>query len=221
MSPEHDFEPIRGLPGDLPAGERLIWQGAPSWTRLACQAFHVRAVAAYFGLMLGARTIGAIQAGTAPDKALAASLSVAPLALAAIAVLAGLAWLNAKTTVYTVTSRRVVMRFGNALPKAYNLPFTIIESGALKAFADGSGDVALTLRAPNKIAFAHLWPHARPWRAAAPQPTFRAIPDAARVAGLLADAMKAQVAIEISPVTASDRARPTHAGLGAPEAAAA
>ena len=26
---EHDYEPVRGLPGPLPAGEQLIWQGSP------------------------------------------------------------------------------------------------------------------------------------------------------------------------------------------------
>ena len=46
---EHDFEPIRGLPGPLPEGETILWQGAPDWRVLAVQAFHVRAVAIYFG----------------------------------------------------------------------------------------------------------------------------------------------------------------------------
>lgn len=219
---EHDFEPIRGLPGDLPKGEVLLWQGSPSWTRLACQAFHIRAVAGYFGLMFAWRTVSAISAGVEPGKALAATLSVAPIAAAAVGLLAGLAWLNARTTVYTITSKRIVLRFGTALNKAINLPFTIVESGALKTFADGSGDVAVTLKAPNKLAFLHLWPHVRPWRAASPQPTLRAIPDAATAGRILASAMKADVGVELSPATAAaDRGGGAAAGLGHAEAAAA
>ena len=99
-----------------------------------------------------------------------------------------------------------MLRFGVALPKAINLPFTILESGSLKAFADGSGDLAVSLKAPNKLACLHLWPHARPWRASAPQPTLRAIPDAASVARILASAMDAQVGVALSPIVkAADR----------------
>ena len=216
---EHDFEAVRGLPGALPAGERIVWQGAPRWTRLACDAFHIRAVALYFALMLAWRVAAAIGAGTPLQTALATALSTAPLALAGVGLLAFLAWLNARTTVYTVTNRRVVLRFGVALTKAINLPFGIVESGAVKAHADGSGDVALTLKAPNKLGLLHLWPHARPWRVAAPQPTLRAIPDAAAVGALLAQAMKAELPVEI--VSAAPVAERPRRGLAGPQAATA
>ena len=221
---EHDFEPIRGLPGDLPKGEVLLWQGSPRWTRLACEAFHIRAVASYLGLMLAWRAAAAIGAGTAPLKAIEASLSVTPIALAAVALLAGLAWLAARTTVYTITSKRIVLRFGVALTKAINLPFTVVESGALKAFSDGTGDVTVTLKAPNKLAFLHIWPHARPWKVASPQPTLRGVPEAASVARILAAAMKAEVGVDIAPIAAADRPAPAQtpaSPLGRPEAAAA
>lgn len=211
---EHDFEPIRGLPGDLPKGEVLLWQGAPRWTRLACEAFHIRAVASYFGLMLAWRTAAAIGAGTAPAKAIAATLAVTPLALAAVGLLALFAWLSARSTVYTITSRRIVLRFGMALTKAINLPYTVIDSGALKPFKDGTGDVAVTLKAPNKLAFLQMWPHVRPWRVSTPQPTLRAVPEAAAVARILASAMKAEIGVDITPVIAAAPGRATPA-LGA------
>ena len=217
---EHDFEPVRGLPGALPAGETVLWRGAPRWTRLACQAFHIRAVAGYLALMLTWRTAGALAAGVPLARALEATLAVAPIAAAAVGLLAGLAWLNARTTVYTVTNRRVVLRFGVALTKAINLPFAVIESGALKSFADGSGDVALTLKAPNKMAFLHLWPHARPWRVASPQPTLRSVADAGAVAKVLTAAMRAQVGVEVAPAAPVARTAPT-AGLGGAAAASA
>ena len=107
----------------------------------------------------------------------------------------------------------MVLRFGVALTKAINLPFSVLESGAVKAHADGSGDLALTLKAPNKLGFLHLWPHVRPWKVAAPQPAFRAIPDAASVGVLLAQAMKAELPVEItSAAPAEPRARRGLAG---------
>jgi hypothetical protein len=206
---EHDFEAIRGLPGVLPAGEKILWQGAPNWVAMAREAFHLGLVGAYFAAMLLWRTGAAILGGVAPAKALADTLLVTPIALAALAILAFLAWLNSRSTVYTITNRRVVLRFGAAIPKAINIPFAIIESAALKPFSGEIGDVALTLKAPNKIAFLHLWPHARPWRLAAPEPTFRAVPAARGVASILASAIAEQTPIEVSrpePVRAPARA---------------
>ena len=48
-----DFLPegtLRGLPGPLPAGERLLWQGAPTIAGLLVRVFHARLVIAWFGL---------------------------------------------------------------------------------------------------------------------------------------------------------------------------
>ncbi len=218
---EHDFEPIRGLPGALPPGETILWQGAPNWLVLAGQAFHVRAVAAYLVAMLAWRTSGAIIGGQAPSLALQSALSVAPIAAVALGMLAFLAWLNARSTVYTITNRRIVMRFGAALPKAINLPFQIVESAAVKGFSNGSGDLALTLKAPNKIAFLLLWPHVRPWRVAAPQPTLRGIPNAAAVAQTLATAMAAVAPIEMCRDDVTARPPKTLQGLARPETVAA
>ena len=41
--------PPEGLPGPLPPGERLLWQGRPALLSLARRAFHVDLVALYFG----------------------------------------------------------------------------------------------------------------------------------------------------------------------------
>jgi Bacterial PH domain len=188
---EHDFEPLRGLPGDLPAGERLLWQGAPDWWPLAQRAFHVRSVTAYFAVLMAWRGIATALDGATPQASVQSALHVAPIAIAALTLLCGLALLTARTTVYTVTTKRVVLRFGVALPKAINIPFTIVENAALKTFSDKTGDLALTLSEPNKVAYFLLWPHARPWKLARPQPTMRAVSHAAAVASRLADALKA------------------------------
>jgi hypothetical protein len=208
---EHDFEPVRGLPGVLPAGETILWQGEPRWLDLATEAFHIRAVAAYFTAMLAWRTADAVVHGQAASTAIMSALSVTPLAVAAVGLLAGLAWLNSKTTVYTITNKRVVMRFGAAVPKAINIPFGIIETAALKAGPTGAGDLALTLKAPNRLALLHIWPHARPWRMAAPQPTLRALPNASAAAALLASAMQAEVPIALTRTSELAGAAPSRA----------
>ncbi|MEM1103487.1 MAG: hypothetical protein AAGH48_05230, partial [Pseudomonadota bacterium] len=45
-------EPIRGLPEALPEGERILWQGEPTWRQLAVNVFHIRALAIYFGVLM-------------------------------------------------------------------------------------------------------------------------------------------------------------------------
>jgi hypothetical protein len=202
---EYDFEPIRGLPGVPPAGEEILWQGAPNWWTLSCQAFHVRAAAGYFAAILAWRVASGVADGAPVLKAVGAALLVAPIALIALGTLVFFGWLNSRTTVYTITSRRVVLRFGAALTKSINIPFKIINGAALKTYGRTSGDLALTLAPPNKIAFLQLWPHARPWRLGAPEPTLRALPDARAVTDLLATAMRGQVAIELTAGTAPDR----------------
>lgn len=186
---EHDFEPVRGLPADLPAGETLLWQGAPDWWQMARRVFHVPLVGAYFlGLALW-RGGSALAAGEGWAAALSTTMWTVPLAVVALGLLMGLAWINARTTVYTITSARVVMRFGAALTKAINIPFKIIESASFKQTAGTAGDVAIKLCAPNKIAFLLLWPHARPDRVVAPEPTLRCLPDGSRAADVLAAAL--------------------------------
>ncbi len=209
---EYDFEPIRGLPGVPPEGETILWQGAPNWWTLSTQAFHVRAVAAYFAVMLLWRAAGGISHGETPIKAIEAAMLVAPVALAALGMLAFFGWLNSCTTVYTITNRRVVMRFGAAFTKAINLPFTIIDGAALKSYGGEHGDLALTLKAPNKIAFLALWPHARPWRLATPEPTLRGLRNARAVADILAGAMRGQVSLRM---TAAEPAARDHSNGGA------
>lgn len=183
---EHDFEPVRGLPADLPKGERLLWQGAPDWLALGQRAFHMRSVAAYFAVLILWRALatGSLQAG----------LQLLPLALIALALLGGLALMTARTTVYTITNKRLVMRFGVALPKAINIPFTIVASADHRGYGDRSGDISLTLTAPNTINYFLLWPHARPFKLAKPQPTLRAVADGATVAAILGKALAGEPA---------------------------
>ena len=186
MSSEVEFEPIPGLPHALPPGERLLWQGRPSWRGLARHTFQVRWLSAYFGVFTIARAVIAVQEGHGLSGALLSMIVVLPLAALCIGLLTLLAWLNARATVYTITSRRVVMRFGVAFPMTFNLPFKRLAAAALTVRKEGEGDISLQLAAPDRIAWLHLWPHARPWRLARPSrpcarsPTRRRCPRCSR-----------------------------------------
>ncbi len=191
MSDDHEFEPVWGLPERLPGGERLLWQGSPDWRSLAVSVFHLRAVALYFAVLLAWRGASAAYDGAGAQDAALAVLGVLPLALLGLGLLATLAWLSARTSVYTVTDRRVVLRIGIVLSVSFNLPYARIESAALRPLSGGHGDIVLRIGPPDRIAYLHLWPHARPWRLANPEPMLRSVPEAERVAGLLAEALAA------------------------------
>jgi len=188
---EYEFEPVPGLPQTLPEGERMLWQGSPDWRRLAIEAFHVRKLAAYFGGLVVWRAVTLAHDGHGVEAVALSAGSAALLAAAALGLLAGIAWASARSTIYTVTSRRVVMRFGVALPMTLNLPFTALQSVSLKAGADGSGDIALDIAGRDRVSYIVLWPHARPWKVARPQPSLRAVPHAARAARILGRALAA------------------------------
>jgi Bacterial PH domain len=182
---EHEFEPVRGLPERLPAGERIVWQGSPQWRALALGAFHLRVLSVYFGVMLALVAVSAAGSGSDPMGVALAVSRPALLAAAALALVALFAWMTARATVYTLTDRRVVMRMGIVLTVTYNLPYRRIMAAAVRRDRGGTGDLPLQLKGGDRIAYLHLWPHARPWHLAAPQPMFRAIAQVDQVAALL------------------------------------
>lgn len=174
-----------GLPGALPAGETIQWQGSPDWRSLARHALHVRKVAVYFAI-LGAVGFAFAIGRETPRGEIAAMLTwLAILAVAAVGLLALFAWLTARTTVYTITNRRLAIRYGIALPVTLNVPYTSVGSAALAVYSDGTGDIPLALSGKDRIAYLVLWPHARPWKLKRPHPMLRSVPDAGRVAVIL------------------------------------
>ena len=181
-------EPIPGLPEELPEDEQLLWRGSPDWKALALHVFHVRAVAIYFSVLMVWKTAETLSA-SGPLEAVTTAAMVALFAAAALGLLILFAKLMAGTTIYTVTSNRVVIRAGVALPKAINIPFAVIGSAALKVRKGGDGDIPLQLTGPDQIAYLHMWPHARPWKIAKAEPMLRGVPDAAKAAEILAGAM--------------------------------
>lgn len=199
---EHEFEPAFGLPEPLPAGEHIVWQGRPDWRHLARRAFHVRKLAVYFAIILVIRGIDGWNGGESA-LALAKALSgLAVLAAMALGVLMLMAWLTARGAVYTITDRRVVMRIGIVLTLTLNLPFNRIVAADLRRDGKSPGDVVLRLAPGDKIAYLNLWPHARPWRLARPEPALRSLTDAADVAVLLARAWSKATGVALQPTPA-------------------
>jgi Bacterial PH domain len=185
---EHEFEAQYGLPERLPAGERILWQAAPRWSLMARQVFHADKAALYFAVMLAWRFASTWSDGGTPAQALTSLTWLVPLFALATGALLLLGWLSARTTAYTLTNRRVVMRIGIVLTITYNLPLRCIESADLRPGSHGRGDIALTLEPATRIAWLHLWPHVRPWRVSRTQPMLRALDDAGEVASLLRQA---------------------------------
>ena len=196
---EHEFEAAHGLPEPLPAGERILWQGAPDFKVMAERCFHVRTFAIYFAVILLIRSATVAAQGGSASEALVAALWLAPAAALALALLALMAWLTSRTTVYTITDRRVVMRVGIVLTVTFNLPFSRIESAAVNLRHGQAGDIALTTTRSDQIAYVHLWPHARPWHVRRTEPALRCIADADAVSRILSRAWRAARGADAAP----------------------
>lgn len=205
---EHDYEPIPGLPGLLPPGERIVWQGAPDWRMLARHGYHTRLVTAYFGVLGGWAVVAAVARGIRGPGDLSGVALTAMFGIVAVGLLRALAWAAARSTLYTLTNRRVVFRIGVAFPKCINLPLAMIGTVGLAVQSDQSGDIPLALVGERRLGFLALWPHARPWHISAAQPMLRALPDAPHVASLIARAcLEVQPGGQITPpVTAAPQA---------------
>lgn len=211
---DHDdyaFEPIPGLPERLPKGETLLWQGSPEWRPLAVAAFHVRKVAVYFALLLAWDLTSASPADASLSDMLTHSAWLVGVAAGAIVILCLLAFLYARGTIYTLTTRRIVIRSGLALPITLNLPLSLIGSASVKKAKDGRGSIALKVVKPNRVAWLVLWPNVRPWSFSNPQPMLRCLKDAGTIATMLVAALEAEAGVAGSrapvrvPVAETDR----------------
>ncbi|MBS0529049.1 MAG: PH domain-containing protein [Proteobacteria bacterium] len=189
---KQDFNQFKELPAPLPVGERVIWQGKPSFKGLALRSFHIREVGIYFGVLMAWKLWSGWSNGASSGETATAILWLAAPAVSAVAVLAGLAWLFRRAACYTITTKRVLFQFGVALPMTMNIPLSKIASAALKTYSDGSGDIPLGLSDSKRVSYILLWPHVRPWRLRNPEPMLRALPDAAVAAARLSEVLTGQ-----------------------------
>jgi hypothetical protein len=189
---DFNFEPIKGLPEQLPEGEHILWQGAPDPRLLAREALGVRWVAAYFALLAFWR-VGVSAADVPFGIALMHGLPFVISGLIACGILYGIAYVQARSTVYTLTNKRVAMRIGAALTMTLNLPYTWIGTAKLDLKPSGHGTLAFELIGETRISYLMSWPHVRPWRMARTQPALRCIPDAQNVARIFAEAAETRI----------------------------
>lgn len=200
---EYEFEPQFGLPERLPSDEHVLWQGSPDVRALAASAFHLRKLAFYFALLALACAWPALQAGTGAMAVLVSLKWIVPLSLTGLVSVWLLAWMTARTTVYTLTNKRMVMRLGIVLTVSFNLPLKRMAAADVRTLEGGFGDISLALQGDDRIGWVHLWPSVRPWRINQPEPTLRAIAEVQTVAAQLSEAWSQATGLQAKPAASA------------------
>lgn len=201
---DFQFEPVRGLPEELPADEHILWQGAPDPKALAREAWGIRWVMGYF-ILLAVWRIGVSSTEVSLTQAMAHGIPFIIVGAIAALIIYGIAYMQAKSTVYTLTNKRVGMRIGAALTMTLNLPYTWVGTAKLDTKPNGTGTLALELIGETRLSYLMTWPHVRPWYMSKTQPALRCIPDAAAVAEIFAEAAETRInQPQIGRITAQD-----------------
>ncbi|MEM8816415.1 MAG: photosynthetic complex putative assembly protein PuhB, partial [Pseudomonadota bacterium] len=182
----HNEEPQPGIPEALPDDEHLLWQGGVSFRSLLSGSFHVRKLALYFAAALLVQYVLKTRQGVPVADALASTAGFLVLSIFALLILAAYAWFVSRATLYTLTSKRVVVRTGVALPVTVNLPYQRIQGADLRLQKDGSGDIALLPERGSRVSYLLLWPMVKPARLFRVRPVLRGVADAEDVARQLA-----------------------------------
>lgn len=205
---------IPGVEQPLPPGERVLWHGRPTVRAVALHVFHIRTLAAYFVAILVLRVVSTPSTGGVGLSILAYS-AYALVALLVFVLIS--AWV-ARSTVYAITERRVVLKIGMAMPMTISVPLSCIASADVREWSDGTGEIALALSGTDRFAYAVLWPHARPWQIRQPQPTLRGLTGPREVGALLCSAVAAAGG---TPIASRGVEQRTVAGTLAPPTAVA
>lgn len=215
---EYEIEPVRGLPETPPEDEKLLWQGTPDALAAARHILHGGWLALYFALLATSASASALMNEATLPEVASAAMHFAAIGVLALSLLVLIGWLIQRTTIYTITNKRVVMRIGIALPLTLNIPFSKIAAADAKIFGNDTGDISLNPSEPMPLTYLHLWPHARGFHLRNPQPALRCIPEAHAVSSLLIDAIRnSGVTGERTPLAAVAR----HQSAGAPQPVAA
>jgi hypothetical protein len=198
---EHETEPVPGLPQELPEGEAILWQGAPTWKGMMRHGFHLHLLALYFVALAVWRGSLLHADGASALEVAGGALWLLVVGAAPILLVALFSALSARSTLYTVTDRRVVLRVGVALPMTINIPYASIQAATLRRHPGGGGDIVLTLVPRHRISYVALWPHVRGLRMMRPEPVLRALADVDAAAQVLAGAL----AMATGPAAAQHR----------------
>lgn len=211
MRREHHRVGMEGTAAPLPVGfclepgEQILWQGRPEASALLRHLLRVRWLLAYLsGLLAWKLALIVWVRGLRPQEVFdAATLLVQGAVL--IGIVAYFAWALARSTTYTLTDLRLVIRHGIALPGTVDIPLRAVRSIAVRTHGDGTGEVALAVRAGGSIGYSKLWPHVRGLGLSQPVPMLRGLPDAAVLSTRLARLLDAQ---QKRPTFQNSEARP-------------
>ncbi len=184
-----EIERALDLAAPLPKGEQVIWLDSPDWKSFALRVFHMKALAIYFTIAIAFNILWMVANGSPTADVVVSTARLVPLSLLALALFALVAWLMAKSTTYAITNHRVFLRIGVALSITVTVPLRTIRSADLKLYKNGTGDLPLSLTGEDRLAYLHLWPHARPWQLKDTAPMLRAVPDAKKVAEILTNVL--------------------------------
>lgn len=195
----------------LPAGEHVLWAGAPDQRSLARYFLRERWLLAFVGVSF---SLGAAEALQHADGAIPRLIGVATLsavmALVAIVSIRVLAWQMAKTSKYVITDRRIFFNIGIVLRADANIPFSSIERVDVQRRADGSADLMVTLTDAQEIPWLLLFPHMT-WRGSRRgRPTFRALRNPQAAADAVVGALQ-----RVVPAVAANDTRLTTPGVSA------
>lgn len=209
MIQQDDFqvEPIRGLPEALPRGEEILWQGGPSFWALAREAYGVLWIAAGFAALALWRVIAAF-AGAPWEANIALAIAIVLVGGVVLFVVLIMAWLQAREAVYTLTTSRVVLRFGVFQTRSIQIPYSHIRSADLALRRDGTGSIVLDTMKAGHLSYILTWPHVRPWKSSPIQPAMRCVKDATAVAKILAEAAETSVQVPAIELSAAPIAAP-------------
>ena len=189
--PEHEIEPVPGLPGRLPDGEYIVWQGQPVFKIVMTRLLRARWIAFYFAIAALWSVAVGLNNSEGAWQLLGRLSFIAVATIVVFGLMALYARAVAKTSLYTLTNQRVVMRVGIALSASFNLPFKQISGADFRVGSDNAGDVALTLKSGHGLSGSVFFPHQRGglWRKLSPQ--MICLPNAKEVAEKLAQQLRA------------------------------
>ena len=142
----------------------MLWQAQPSYSTYSRHVFHFHKLAIYFGVVLGWQIAYQLTQGVDLLTVLQHHTFTALLAVFVLGAALVFAHLYSSTTVYTITNKRIVIRFGIAITMTVNLPFKCIKAASVKSYRDRSGHIPLELTASaDRVSYFVMWPCVRPW----------------------------------------------------------
>lgn len=184
----------------LPAGERVLWSGAPDQRSIARYLLRERWVLAFVAVSMAIGVGDVMQHGGSDTVPRLIGVTTLSAILAAIAIVSirFFSWRIAKTSKYVITDKRVFFNIGIVLRADANIPYSSVDGVDLLRRADGSADLMVTLTGTQEIPWLLLFPHMT-WRGSKRgRPTFRAI----RNPQLAADAVVGALRAYPQPATA-------------------